>query len=31
MAHYVGAMIVQGLRDDDDLRRGFDSFLRLDT
>ena len=31
MAHFVGAMIVQALRDDGDLPRGFDWLLRLDT
>ena len=30
-AHFVGAMIVQALRDDDDIVRGFDWLLRLDT
>ncbi len=30
-AHFVGAMIVQSLRDDDDIRRGFDWLLRLDA
>ena len=30
-AHFVGAMMVQALREDDDPRRGFDWLLRLDA